>query len=273
MSRRQRAFQRLAAVNPVTDRSPTRADQISSEMVMQRILSEPVTSSNARPFLTPRRRLIAIALAIAALVAPPSYAIGRTVVAWVLGDPAPAEVVTDFGKHTPQLGFNPDPGEAVLVARDADLRLYVTTNRQGTYCFIVNTRLDGGSCVNHAVAAAPVVAGFAGSPPPDPGKSSRLVVVGRIQRGRPARVSFTTPDRDRVTTSIGLGGFFVAGVPVAGLMDACAHGDWSPTFEFLSADRELITAATIKIADSPRQGVWFLRFTARAVSTGARAGA
>lgn len=256
MSRRQRAFVRLAAANPVPDRRLHEVgDQLSSEAVLRRILGEPVGSTSPRPFLTPRRRLIAIALAIAVLVALPSYAIGRSVVGWVLGDAAPPQVVADFGKYTPQLGFNPDPGEATLVARDGDLRLYVTTNRQGTYCFIVSSRLDGGSCVSAAVAATPIVAGFAGTAPPRPGEESRFAVVGRIQRGRPDRVSFTTPRGDLVTKSIGLGGFFIAGIPVAGLMEACAQGDWTPTFEFLDANGELISAEAITIADSPGRGV------------------
>jgi hypothetical protein len=101
-----------------------------------------------RPRLSPRRR---VALAVfVALVAIGTAAAATTT--WLGGSPAPPAVVDDFGSYTPQLGFHPDPGRAVLVAEDGDVALYATTNAEGTYCMLSRAtvevaRASSGACV------------------------------------------------------------------------------------------------------------------------------
>lgn len=75
----------------------------------------------------------------------PAYAIGRSVSDWLGAEPAFPDIVSEFGRYTPQLGFNPERGKAVRVAEDDSVRLFATTNKQGTYCFVVSTRADGGT--------------------------------------------------------------------------------------------------------------------------------
>src|SRR5581483_1960503 len=86
-------------------------------------------------WIGPRRRVAALALALGLLV------IGTAVAAttgWLTGTPAPTSVVSDFGSYAPQLGFNPEPGRAVQVARDGDTVLYATANKQGSYCLVAS---------------------------------------------------------------------------------------------------------------------------------------
>ena len=76
-----------------------------------------------------QRRLVAAAVvALVAIIALTGVATGG--VGWLTGTPAPHSVIADFGTYTPQLGFHPDPGSAVLVASDGDSHLYATTNAE-----------------------------------------------------------------------------------------------------------------------------------------------
>jgi hypothetical protein len=86
-----------------------------------------------------RRRLWMLALAVIAVGA---LVTGISIAAtgWLLGEPAPKPVIEDFKTCAPQLGFHPEPGKAVLVARVREFKLYATTNREGTYCLVLDRR-------------------------------------------------------------------------------------------------------------------------------------
>lgn len=81
-----------------------------------------------RQMISPRRRrrlLFPAGLAFAA-IAITGAALAAS--GWLTGQPAPSSVASDFSGYTPQLGFQPDPGNSVLVAQDGDSSLYATTN-------------------------------------------------------------------------------------------------------------------------------------------------
>ena len=176
---------------------------------------------------------------------------------WLTGRPAPPAVVFDFGSYTPQLGFHPEPGRAVLVAEDGDVSLYATTNAEGSYCLVVSapwkrpeTLPDGGTCIPPAQAAARLVAGFVGA------SSDAVVIAGRaVSRGAYA-IRFTGPAGDPVTRTIGSSGFFVAELLVAGT--PCANGDWTPTFAVLDRSGRDFSWATIEIARAAELGACVL---------------
>jgi hypothetical protein len=187
-----------------------------------------------------------VAVALIGLAAVPAFAVNRAIMDSRGGEQAPRQIVTNLESYTPQLGFNPDPEKAVLVAQEAHVRLYVTSNRQGTYCYIASTRLDGGTCVSKAVADAPVIAGFIGGDGEH--RTNGLVMVGRIRDPRAHTVRFNAPDSTPVVRNVGLGGFFVAVAPAESPMAACAGAGWKPTFTFHSHLGDEITSATIEIA-------------------------
>lgn len=244
-----RVLAQVAAANPVHEADVVvHIDRAWRDELLLRILEQPTSAARRRHRRRPRSRLLLAAAVAAVLLAAPAYALGRTVVDWVIGDPAPPAVVEDFGKYTPQLGFNPEPGKAVVVAKNGDVALYVTTNKQGTWCFIVSTRFDGGTCASRAIAAAPVVAGVAGSGVVGADGLRQLIVIGRVQDERARAVTFTGPDGATVTRRLGLGGFFVATVPAATASGAlCPQDGWAPTFTFTGADGESVRRATIRL--------------------------
>jgi hypothetical protein len=155
MTAARHTFVRLAAANPVPEQQiETLVDQRWRDDLPARIAERGAPSASRRRSHRSPARLVLAAAAVIVLTAAPAYAIGRTLVDWLSAEPAPPEIVSDFGNYAPQLGFNPEPGKAVLVAEDEHVRLFATTNKQGTYCFIVGTRADGGTCVSRAVASA-----------------------------------------------------------------------------------------------------------------------
>lgn len=181
---------------------------------------------------------------------------------WLTGEPAPPEVVTNFRLYTPQLGFHPDPGKAVLVARDGQVQLYATTDREGTYCLDVvapwkpATVHDGGTCVPQAIASADFAAGVvSASPVTEQGMT--FVVVGRVADPKARSVRFADPGGNTVTQPVGSSGFFLADVTTPG---PCATGNWSSTFTALDADGNAVAhTGTISLAelsehDSARRG-------------------
>jgi hypothetical protein len=178
---------------------------VRKEHLLAEIERPPRLSRRARVVLVAAVSLVVLGTAAAATTS------------WLTGRPAPPAVVSDFGSYTPQLGFHPEPGRAVLVAEDGAVSLYATTNREGTYCLVVSapwkrpeTLPDGGTCIPAAEAAAPVVAGLVGS------AGRTFVIAGRVDAGAANAIAFTDPDGRLLTRPIGSSGFFVAAVLVSG---------------------------------------------------------
>lgn len=155
-----------------------------------------------------RRRLMLLTSALAAA----GVIVGAAIAAsgWLVGSPAPRNVKADFGSYAPQLGFNPRPGRAKLVARDGAYKLYATTNEQGGYCILIVTpeyhpspHGEGGDCAgrDHRFVEA--------TAHPGPGLGGRLVLFGHTTARAAATVRFTTPDGSFGTADVGASGFFI----------------------------------------------------------------
>jgi hypothetical protein len=201
----------------------------------------------------PRRRAAALALALGLLVI--GTAVAATTTDWLTDSPALKSVVSDFGSYAPQLGFNPEPGRAVLVARDGDIILYATTNKQGSYCLITSapwkrpSKLpDGGTCIPPAQAAAPLVAGLVGASS-SPGGQQTYLIAGRTTDPEAHTIRFSDPTGAPITRTIGSSGFFVAAVRTDA--SACANGDWKPLFSVLGANGEERASSTITLGSAP----------------------
>lgn len=190
-----------------------------------------------------RRRLVAAAVvALVAIIALTGVATGG--VGWLTGTPAPHSVMADFGTYTPQLGFHPDPGSAVLVASDGESHLYATTNAEDSYCIAVSTpsrnlgrEPDGGTCVSKATAGQPIVAGLPS------GTADSLVLAGRVAVAGAASVSLTLPDGSSRSIPLGTSGFFISNIQGR----PCQYGDWSPQLVALNAAGKTIAASTIPL--------------------------
>lgn len=212
-------------------------------------LSQESASGSTQHWL-PHGRFAVVAILAALLL------IGTAIAAtadWLTGEPAPKSVVTDFGSYAPQLGFDPEPGRAVLVAEDDDITLYATTNKQGSYCLITSAPWkrpaklpDGGTCISRSFAAAPVVAGLVGS------SGSRYLIAGRTTDANARAIKFTDPSGESITRRIGSSGFFVASVIVEG--ELCPDGGWKPVFIVLSADGSELSRASITLGQSRSAG-------------------
>lgn len=202
---------------------------------------------------TPRRRVTALAILVGLLVIGTAVA-SRT--SWLSGSPAPDSVVADFGSYAPQLGFDPEPDRAVLVAEDGDVSLYATTNRQGSYCLVASapwkrpeTLRDGGTCIAASQAAAPLVAGLVGASSSRDGDLQTYVIAGRTADPQARTIRFNGPNGTWITRRVGSSGFFVATVHTTGA--ACAAGDWDATFSIHGADGEERARSTIRLASAP----------------------
>src|SRR5438067_8499974 len=104
----------LAVANPVRDHEVRLlVSQERSDETLGRILNEPRPGAAPRPPFMRRARLLVLVVLVLAVLALPTYAIGRAVRGWLAGSPAPPSIVRNFGTYTPQLGFKPEPGEAV----------------------------------------------------------------------------------------------------------------------------------------------------------------
>jgi hypothetical protein len=207
-------------------------------------------AATARWQVASRRRRRRLALASAAFGA--MVAIGGTAVAatgWLVGAPAPPSVKSDFGSYATQLGFNPKPGKAVLVASDPPYQLYATTNKQGTYCVLVSAPWkrpgphgEGGDCVPAQTAAMTYWAGTGGMAS-EPGNHFQVVFDGRTTNPKATSVRFATPDGRTVTVPIGSSGFFITGAEIQA--DPCTP--WTPVFSFLDRDGNEVGKATWQI--------------------------
>jgi hypothetical protein len=206
---------------------------------------------------TRRRRLIVLAVvAVATLVTSLSLAANG----WILGEPAPPPVVANFETYTPQLGFHPQPGKAVLVAQDGEFKLYATTNREDTYCVLIDapwrhpTEGDGGVCVSKAKAEEPIAAGILTSGGGGAGSSHSMtfVVGGRVNGTEARTIRFEDQDGNAVERLLGSGGFYVAAVegtlvpigrPIEGA--PCSGRRWEPTFVALGNDGRRLNESKI----------------------------
>jgi len=255
----QKAFARLTAANPLPPN--TQADPAAEEWraeLLGRIAAEDAPSTHTRRRARRRTRLVFVAIAALALLALPSYGIARDVIDWVRGEPAPQSVVDEFGTYTPQLGYQPDSGGAVLVAVDAGhVRLYSTKNDKGSYCLLLRApgrpSGDGGTCIQSTWAAEPLIAGTLGTTGGDT-ESSTHFIGGRSDHPDARSIRFTDPDGQTISRPIGFDGFFVASVRVP--RSACGAGDWRPTFVVLDATGDEVAKAAITLLFSyPAQRV------------------
>lgn len=248
--------QALARANPVRDHEVRLVvPQEWSDETLSMILSEP-RPRVASPSLSVRRtRLLVLAVLVLAVLAVPTYAVGRAVKGWLGGEPAPQSIVQNFGSYTPQLGFQPEPGKAVRVAADGSFTLYATPNDRGSYCVATSTP-DGGICILPSIAAVPLIAGIM---PGDPGRADArrtILIAGRVRDLGAAAIAFTDPEGATVTRPIGAGGFFLAALPMAepasgGAPYPCKNGDWASTFRALGPTGEELVTAQITLASRP----------------------
>lgn len=243
------AMDRLAAANPVADSalSALVPHGWTNEVLMQ-VLGTPIEPRRDRR----RLRVLLIAAASLALLAAPSYAVAHRLLGWLDAEPAPPTVVADFDSYARQLGFDPEPGKAVLVAEDSEFALYATTNRQGGYCLVVSAPWkrpdklpDGGSCISAEEAAKPLRAALGGaSAARREGDRwlSTFVVSGRAADPRVRAVRLTRADGLQVERPVGAGGFFVVGVEGELL---CPGEGASIDVRVLTADGEEVARTTV----------------------------
>jgi hypothetical protein len=205
-----------------------------------------------------RRRLLftASAVALAAVI------VGTAVAAtgWLVGSPAPPSVKSDFGSYATQLGFNPEPGKAVLAASDGSYKLYVTPNEQGGYCTLVSDPWnhpgphgEGGDCNSRKPLSVAFWAGIGGEASLHNG-GTRLVMIGRTRQPDAARVRFNYPVGKAGTATVGRGGFFIVPVTIEhpifiGLRPGSICR-WSSTFVVLDANGKPL--ARKKLTFGPR---------------------
>lgn len=195
-----------------------------------------------------RRRALAASAALALAVTGAALAVATRDA--FRATPAPPAVEENFSLYRPELGFDPVPGAAELVARDAEFSLYRTPSRQGTYCVTwtsadaPRTVGDGGSCVTRAVAEAPLAAGILTNEP------RTAVVAGRVQALGAARIELTAMDGTLQARPVGSDGFFLAVVPFR----LCPERDWATDLVAVSAGGAEIARArfTLVHVQAPR---------------------
>lgn len=228
--------------------------------LLERVLAAPRAQSKPRRVRGWHARLVlvAIVLSVSAVIA--SLAIAGT--GWLIGSPAPANVQSDFGSYATQLGFNPQPGNAVLVASNGDYQLYATVNEQGGLCTLVSTPWnrpgpngEGGDCTATPPDASAFWAGMAGAAgggiANTPNNATTLVIDGHTTDKGAASVQFDTPDGKTVTAPVGAGGFFIVGMTVPGSM--CDWGAWTPGFTVLDGNGQQLSTTTVTVFPGARK--------------------
>lgn len=207
-----------------------------------------------------RRRLVVLAVVILAGVTTSLSIAGN---GWLIGEPAPPPVVSDFKAYTPQLGFHPEPGKAVFVAQDGAIKLYATTNREGTYCLVVDepwkppSAGDGGTCVPKRSATSSITASVIGISAASKDGEATFVIAGRVDSAKARTIRFEDTNGASVERPIGSGGFYVAAlhgklpIPVVGPHGVkCPAKGWKPTFTALGADGEKLLSSTVPLMES-----------------------
>lgn len=204
-----------------------------------------------------RRRLVLLTSGLTAA----GIIVGAAIAAsgWLVGSPAPRNVKADFGSYAPQLGFNPRPGRAVLIARDGTYKLFATTNKQGGYCILIVTpgyhpgpHGEGGDC------AGPDHRFIEATAHPGPGPTGKLFLFGHTTAHAAARVRFTTPEGSTGTADVGSSGFFIVrtDIPNSIICRAAIQPAvwWKPTLTVLDRNGRRLgqTTETFKGGCMPR---------------------
>jgi len=194
-----------------------------------------------------RAALVAVALGLTGAIA--TVAVAGT--GWLIGSPAPPDVKADFGSYATQLGFDPQPGKALLVASTGPYQLYATANTQGGLCTLVITPWvpasahEGGECAAAPAGSSSFYASVGGqSPLVD--NATTLVVYGHTSNAGASSVQFDGPNGAPVTATVGKGGYFIIGTTVTGGM-GCGSGTWAPTFHVLDATSQQLSAWTVTL--------------------------
>jgi hypothetical protein len=222
--------------------------------LLERVLASPRVVEKPR-LLGGRHTKLALVAAVVALgAAGTSLAIAGT--SWLVGSPAPPDVKADYGSYATQLGFDPESGQAVLVASDGDYQLYATTNKQGGICTLVSAPWkrpgpngEGGDCSAQAPDASPFwagIGGMAGAP-----NATTLVLDGHTTDKGAATVQFDAPDGQSVNAPIGPSGFFIVDATVRGSL--CDWGAWAPAFTVLGSDGQTLSKTRVTILPGPRK--------------------
>jgi hypothetical protein len=170
---------------------------------------------------------------------------------WLVGSPAPPSVKSDFGSYAPQLGFNPQPGKAVLVASSGDYQLYATTNKQRGYCVLVSAPWkrpgphgEGGDCSSRQQASVAFWAGIGGVAGA-PHNGMRLVIDGRIREAKAASLRFNAPNHHTLNVPVGTSGFFIVGITTRASW--CQIANWNPQVAILDGNGHQLTTAKARI--------------------------
>jgi len=167
-------------------------------------------------------------------------------------------VKSDFGSYATQLGFNPQPGQAVLVANSGPYQLYATANTQGGFCTLVVTPWrpasahEGGECT--AAQGLPESSKFYASTGGQSAlvdNASTVVVYGHTSDAGASSVQFDGPNGSPVTATVGKGGFFIIGTNVTGGI-GCGSGGWAPTFRVLDATGQQLSAWTVTLVTNTK---------------------
>ena len=236
-------------MTPVLELS--RDDDLVRELLAPYARVQPVTLRR-RPTRRWRRRfvLVAVALGLTGVIA--TVAVAGT--GWLVGSPAPPDVKSGFGSYATQLGFNPQPGQAVLVASSGAYQLYATANTQGGLCTLVVTPWrpasahEGGECT--AAQGLPESSKFYASTGGQSAlvdNASTVVVYGHTSDAGASSVQFDGPSGAPVTAAVGKGGFFIVGTTVTGGGIGCGNGGWDPTFHVLDATGQQLSAWTVTL--------------------------
>lgn len=193
-----------------------------------------------------RIALVTSALAVAGII------VGTAIAAtgWLVGSPAPKSVKSDFGSYAPQLGFNPQPGKAVLVASNGAYQLYATTNKQGGICILVSAPWkrpgpngEGGDCSPKSQNSLPFWAGLGGAAN-HPNGTTTLVVDGRTTDAHAASLQFDDPTGNTLNVPVGSGGFFIVGMTTHASW--CQIARWTPLVTILDSSGKQLGSTTAR---------------------------
>jgi hypothetical protein len=232
-------------MTPVVELNPD--DIVVRQLLTPFARVQPVTLRR-RPSRRLRRRFsfVVVALGLTGVIA--TVAVAGT--GWLVGSPAPPDVKADFGSYATQLGFNPQPGQAVLVASSGAYQLYATANTQRGLCTLVVTPWvpasahEGGEC-SAAPADSSAFYASVGGQSAETNDATTVVVYGHTSDGEASSVQFDGPNGAPVTATVGKGGFFIAGTTGPGMM--CGRGAWAPTFHVLDATGHELSATTLTL--------------------------